>query len=100
MVFEHGEDAIEEIEHTQDLGDVLRGERAGVGGRVGRAHHLRDGRRSLGGVEVVGQRGRKLLRGLLRRCRHLSVRRRVGESAAQHSLMEGAQAVNRIRRCA
>ena len=63
-VFEHGEDAVEEREDGEDLGDVAGEQRAGVGGGVGAADELEDGGAGLGGVEVVGQRGGEVLAGL------------------------------------
>ena len=65
-VFEDGEDAVEEGEDGEDLGDVAGEQGAGVGGGVGAADELEDGGAGLGGVEVVGERGGEVLAGLER----------------------------------
>ena len=57
MVFEDGEDFVEEVEDGEDLGDVAGAEGAVVGGGVGGADEVEDGGAGFGGVEVVGEGG-------------------------------------------
>ena len=57
MILQHGEDAIEQGEHAQNLVGILGAQRACIGGGVGRADQIEDGSAGLGGVQVVGKRG-------------------------------------------